>query len=233
MATVEERALQALNNYISGEHWQKNARKHKKIHEILQNATAENIVFGSKPRFVLGKVVGNATGVGESTYGDTTTRRTVSMNFSSSQRCFVDLGCTADEGTLERAHKKNFTGDKFFYQREASEIAESVGGAKVRSHLRDLDFTPQSTRINRYHIEYTSEVYTYKLWAIYVTYQKGRKQKKIKIGYWDEMDGNTKIDIDVDVPLTFGEKVLATLITIAIWGGIIALGSFLLSWIFG
>ncbi|MBR2967001.1 MAG: hypothetical protein IKC52_06020 [Clostridia bacterium] len=233
MATVEERALQALKNYISSEQWQKNAKKHKKIHEILQNATADNIVFGGKPKFVLGRVVGNATGVGESTYGDTTTRRTVSMNFTSGQKCFVDLGCTADEGTLERAYKKNFTGSKYYHQREASEIAESVGGSEVRSHLYDLNFTPKSTRINRYHIEYTSEVYTYKLWAIYVTYQKGRKQKQIKIGYWDEMDCDTKIDIDVDIPLTFGEKVLATLITIAIWGGIIALASFLLSWIFG
>ncbi len=233
MASVEERALKALQNYISTEQWKKSARKHKKIDEILQNATAENIVFGSKPRFVLGKVVGNATGVGESTYGDTTTRRTVSMNFSSGQKCFVDLGCTADEGTLERAFKKEFTGPKFRYQREAGEIAESVGGSEVRKHLRDLNFTPQSTRVNRYHIEYTSEVYTYKLWAIYVTYQKGRKQKKIKIGYWDEMDGNTQIDIDVELPLTFGEKLLSVVLTIVVWGGIIALGSYLLGLIFG
>ena len=219
MASAQERVIGQLKKHFESEEWQRTRTKDSKYAEWLENLTDKDITFGDSPKFIYGKVWGNSTGVGESTYGETTTQRTISIDHLSENICFVDLMNKADKKTLQRAFKNfRLAGGKFYNQDKVYDLAEKEGKRAVKRNLEDLNFSFKSHRLNRYKMQYTSDVITCSLWPIYA---KKDDQKKF-IGFWEERDGNAKIDLDLYSPMTTKGKII-TIGVIAALAIIIAL----------
>ncbi len=204
MASTKERVIQELKKYLASDQWKKLRRKNPKYTQWVESLTDKDISFGANPKFILGKVHANSTGVGESSYGNTKTQRTVSMDHVSSQKCFVDLSNRADKKTLERGHANFYTGSKFYYQKQAFEIAKQDGKVETSCYLSDLNFMPKSSRVNRYHIEYTSNTQSCSLWPILA--KKGDKTEFI--GFWEEHGKNVDIDLEIAPPIPPLKKLL-------------------------
>ena len=113
--SAQESVIKELKSFFNSEEWKKLRSKNPKYIDWIENLTDKDIFFGDSPKFIKGKVWGNSTGVGESTYGNTTTQRTISMDHISLNKCFVDLSNKADKRTLRRAFENfGFTSEKFY-----------------------------------------------------------------------------------------------------------------------
>ena len=203
--SAQESVIKELKSYFNSEEWKKLRSKNPKYIDWIENLTDKDIFFGDSPKFIKGKVWGNSTGVGESTYGNTTTQRTISMDHISLNKCFVDLSNKADKRTLRRAFENfGFTSEKFYYQNQAADIAREDGKRETRSSLYDLNFTPKSHRLNRYHIEYTSGVINCSIWPIFAK----NGEKNVFIGFWEEHDGKAELDFEIKPPMTPVKKLI-------------------------
>lgn len=217
--SVKSKVIAKLKTYLQSDAWQKIKNKNKKYAQFLESITEDDIDWGAKPGFIKGRVHGNSTGVGESSYGNTTTQRTVAMNHVTGEKWFVARSCTANKKALERAFENFGFKGNFYYQKDIRSLAEKDGKSEINSHLYSLNFSPKSYRLNTYNVEYTSDVYWCKLWPIVATKTINGKKVQHEIGYWEEHDGKEKIDIIPSPPLSTSKKlIIAGVIAVAAIG---------------
>ncbi|MBO5214609.1 MAG: hypothetical protein J6B79_00275 [Clostridia bacterium] len=217
--SAKSKVIAKLQSYLKSDAWQKLKNKNKKYTQFLESLTEEDIDWGAKPGFIKGRVYGNSTGSGESTYGDTTTRRTVSINHVTNEKWFVPLSCKASKKTLERAFENFGFKSEFYYYKDVRALAEKDGKLEVNSDLYSLNFIPKEYRLNTYNVEYTSEIYWCKLWPIVAKKTIDGKKMQYEIGYWEEHDGKETIDIKPVPPLTPLKKlIIAGVIAAAVVG---------------
>jgi len=219
--TAKERVISELKAYLNSEKWQGLRNKNSKFTNWIEQLSEKDVVFGANPKFITAQVWGNSTAVGESSYGDTTTQRTIAMDHLSSNKCFVDISNKADKKTLKRGFANfGFTSEKFYYQTQASEIAKKDGKYKTESNLRSLNFTQKSHRLNSYDLRYTSDVISCSLWPIYAK----QDEKDVFLGFWEEHNGKAEIDFEITPPMTPLKK----LITFGVIGAVVLIGALIL-----
>ncbi len=221
MSSSNEKVIAELKTYLESDKWKKLRTKNPKYTQWIENITDKDISFGPNPKFILGKVYGNSTAVGESSYGNTTSQRTISLDHVSVTKCFVDLSNRADKKTLLKAHKAYYTGSQFYYQNQAREIAKQDGKYKTYEHLSDLNFNSKSYRLNRYNIEYVGETKSCSLWPILAK----QGERNVFIGYRDEHTGKSVIDFEIVPPMPPVKKLIIGGIVVAI----IAIGALVFS----
>ncbi len=215
---TSEQVFQSFSSFISDPVWSEKARKKNADFEIAVNKVRpEDITLGPGPVFVRGQVEGNSTAAGEKTYGDTTTKRTVSMDFTTPEYWFISDNNKA-ELSVCKAATKYYTGysDVVHTKHEAKTIAYDYGKTVCGRSLYDLDFNMKEYRLNRYKLIETGEDTHFDFYPAYamVRYKSG-KESKVHIGYCYRLEGEDHIDLNVGVPMTAKGKLL-------LWGGIAA-----------
>lgn len=212
MATAKERVISELKKYFKTDDWAKAKKRNPVFAETLEKADATDISFGEQPQFIIGRVYGNATASGISYFEDTKTQRTISMNFRTRKLLFTSLHNTASKKTCQEAVKRfDYNTDKYYNQTEDYRLAKAEGTRVCSRELSDLNFMMEEKEcmLNRYGIEYTDSAFKCPLWPIEVNSAKTKgKTKKIEIGYWEEHNGKTVIDLNVKAPLTATTKLI-------------------------
>ena len=218
MAKPEESVIKALKEYLNSSEWQLRKNKNRDFTDFLSKATEKDIFFGSQPIFLCGNVVGSMTGVGESTFGDTVSQRTVRIDFTTPEYLFIASGNNADKATINEALKRFDYAAKAYSSSNLWGLAYDYGVDVVNDDLRGLNYTPKSHTLRSYDLERTSEDFKCPLWPIFLRYTKaGGKQKNIRIGYWQGDGKDSEIDLNIAPPATGKQK----LITAAIIAGVV------------
>lgn len=187
----------------------------------IQALTARDISFGDNPEFFTAHMEGNCTAVGEKTYGDTKTQRTISFDFSTVIYLFLSPGNTAERKTCKDALKyiNELKGYDKYHSIESSEsLATQFGKQLARQNLSDLNFSMDEFRLNRWHQQQRSEMYRPPIWPIYgqISKENGKPQK-VHLGYWYRNNGEDYVGFEIDVPMTKkGKWILAGVIGAAV-----------------
>ena len=225
---TSNRILLALQKYMDQEGWLEKASKANPDFAIaIHSISAQDIHIKRGPVFMQGVVEGNATATGEKTYGDTTSRRTVSIDFSTEEYLFIGNNNTAPIDVCKRASKMYMGSSNAVYKQcEAETLAEKYGKKICRRNLNDLDFSMKEYRLNRYKLVETFKDYEVDYHPVYAHLKmRGGKEEDYLIGYCYRKNGQEYIDIDFNVPLTAKQKFIIWGIIAAIIVGIIALFS--------
>jgi len=205
--------ISRLQRYFTEDNWlDKAKKKNPNFASTIENLSAEKIHFGKQPTFVRGYVSGNSTASGESTYGDTTTRRTISMDFTTDEKLFISYSNKADDTTCQAAADyvlKGFTNRDIYHQSDARSIAEKHGKNVCNRSLLDLNFFMKDYRLNRYDLHLTTNPFTVPIWPIYadITDENGKAYQKW-IGYWYTKNNEDFIHLNIGVPMTGKNKMI-------------------------
>ena len=98
---------------------------------------------------------------------------------------------------------------KLHTREEAYTLAHNQGEFFCNRSLRDLNYMPNSCRLNRHNFEYTSDPFYISIWPIFANFQTdNNKNKSMMIGYWYEKSNKFYIDLDISVPMTAKKKLL-------------------------
>ena len=221
-----DQVIVRLQRYLKEKAWLEKATKKNPFfaHEI-ESLTADQISFGYQPTFVRGYITGNSTGSGESTYGDTKTKRTTSIEFNTGEKLFIADNNKALTETCRAAASyvmDGFSPSDVISKRDARSVAEKYGKERCREALSDLNFPMSEYRLNRYAVHTTSDAFRVPIWPIYASIQTVKGDKKdIFIGYYYTSQNDKYIHLDIDVPLTGAQKwiifgAIAGAVTVAI-----------------
>lgn len=196
-----------IKSYISTEGWLEKAKKRNpEFAAKIENVNEDSITFGNAPTFVTGYVTGNSTAVGESTYGDTTTQRTISMDFDTSEYLFISNRNSAEKSVCKAAAKIFYNGWSLHTIAESDLLAEKYGKGVCRQSLNDLNFNMKEYRLNRYNFVATSDNFTPEFWPMFFNYKVEDKELCVPIGYCYSNGNNDSIDINISIPLTGRQK---------------------------
>lgn len=230
MASANEQVISRLKRYLNEGGWIDKARsKNPDFANAIEALTPEQIIFGNQPTLIRGYVSGNATGIGEKTYGDTQTRRTTSIDFTTDEKLFISDYNKASVATCKAAATYVF--DAFresdvLAKSEARSVAEKRGKSVCREALSDLDFYMKEYRLNRYNIHTTSDAINVPIWPIYAKIKNPKGvEKEIFIGYYYTSKKENYIHLNIDIPLTGKQK----LTVFGIIAGIAVVGILLIS----
>ena len=211
--SANEQVISRLKRYLTEKEWLAKARsKNADFANAIESLTADKISFGKQPTLIRGYVSGNSTASGEKTYGDTTTKRTTSIDFTTDEMLFVSDHNAADMATCRAAATyvlDNFSASDVHGKSEARSIAERRGKELCRQALYDLDFSMQECRLNRYNIHTTTDAFTVPIWPIYATIKDSKgNDKSIGIRYYYTYKNENYIHLSIDVPMTGKQKLI-------------------------
>lgn len=213
---TKSKIISNLKSYINSDGWLEKARKRNpEFSEKIENASEDSISFGHAPTFVIGYVTGNSTASGENTFGDTTTRRTISMDFDTEDHLFISSKNVAEKSICKVAAKTLYKGWTLHAIAESYMIAEKRGRAVCSQSLSDLNFIMKDYRLNRYNFIPLEDDFTPEFWPMYFNYKIEEKAYSIPIGYCYSKGNNDYIDININVPFTKKQLLI-------IWGAITA-----------
>lgn len=214
---TKSKVITNLKSFINSNGWLEKAKKRNPLFsEKIENASEDSISFGYAPTLASGYVTGNSTASGESTYGDTTTRRTISMDFDTEEHLFISSKNLAEKHVCKAAAKTFFSGWTLHTIAESDMIAEKRGRAVCSQSLSDLNFTMKEYRLNRYSFIPTADDLTLEFWPMYFNYKIEDKEYSIPIGYCYSKDNKDYIDINVNIPLTKKQQLIIIGAAIAI-----------------
>ncbi|MBO5906591.1 MAG: hypothetical protein J6Q85_00360 [Clostridia bacterium] len=214
MASVEKnQVIDRLRRYLNENEWLEKARnKNPDFAQAIEGIQADSIYFGDGPILSRGYVWGNSTGSGESTYGDTTTKRTTSIDFNTDEYLIVADENAASMATCRAATRYVLDGyntSDVITKYEARSIAEKEGKRLCRQALSDLNFGMSECRLNRYGIEYTSEPIKVPIWPIFTDIvDSNGKSTSVHLGYYYRCDNKDYIQMDISVPMTAKNKLI-------------------------
>ena len=209
--SAQESVINALKKYLSKGWLEKAKKTNPEFAAAVQNMPADNVSFGPNPTIVAGYVKGGCTASGESTYESTTTKRTVSINFTTDTAVFMAKSNSASVDACKKAVKVFPEIKEYGSLRSLSEcenMAEEHGRTLARNDLSDLDFSMKEYRLNRYEFVPVTNVFKVDLWQIFGWVSVNGKIKQFSMGYWYEKDGEKVVDLDIKVPLTGRQKLI-------------------------
>ena len=208
---AKTQVINRLKRYLNEEDWLVRARK-KNPHfaSEIENLSEKQISFGDQPTLTRGYIKGNATGSGENTYGDTTTRRTVSIDFTTDEKLFAQIGNKASMETCRAATEYVLTGfnaSDVLETLDARKVADERGKYLCRQSLSDLNFSMNDYRLNRYNIVTTSDPFRVPIWPIMATIESEKgKEREIFLGYFYTSNKKNYIHLNIAIPLTGKQK---------------------------
>ena len=205
--------IDRLKRYFNEDDWLiKAKKKNLDFAEAIEGLKAEDIYYGDRPTLIRGYVWGNSTGSGESTYGDTTTKRTTSIDFNTDEYLFVADNNTATIPTCRAAARfvvDGFGSSDVVTKSEAHSIAEKEGKRVCRQALSDLDFNMSDCRLNRFGVQYTSDPVEVPIWPIFADINKSNgKSTSIHMGYYYTYENTNYIHLDIATPMTDKAKLI-------------------------
>ena len=168
--------------------------KTKKIFDCLKDITEEDIVIGEDVKYYRAYIECNSTGVGESSFGGTKTRKTVSLDYTTEEHLFVEGHIGAGEKGLSIFVLKPEETTEFYSTNDIVKIAKKRGFELHSQKFRDLNFLLTDHRLNRYNVRITNGPKTYPLRPILARYND--KGDVCTVGYLYEKDGVEHIIIE-------------------------------------
>lgn len=167
-----------------------------KILPVLEGLKEEDLSFGPLPKYFCGYLECNSTGVGRSTFGNTETQRTVARDYVTDECLFID----GHEGTckkgLELLLLKEGQQVNYYKKSEMKKVANKYGVLIHSQYFRDLNFSVSDHRVNRYTFHQTKEEFSAPIRAIFM--KDKEEDKKIKLGYVYEKDGQEYVLVEID-----------------------------------
>ena len=213
-ASANECVLSRLKQYLANGWLEKAKKSNPEFATAVQEMTAQNISFGTNPVFVIGQVKGNCTASGESKYESTTTKRTISIDFTTESSVFIAKSNSASIDACKKAVKLFPEIAEQGALRNLSEcktLAEKHGKDLARNSLWDLNFSMDEYRLNRFDFVPLSKEFEAELWPIFGQVMLNGKLKRFLMGYYYRQNGAMMTDLHIDVPLTGKQKLI-------VWG---------------
>lgn len=162
-------------------------KKTAQLMGALGRVTTENLMIGDPPSYFRARLECNSTGVGESSFGGTTTQRTVAMDYTTDELFFIDGDeATARKG-LELFYLKRGQTLNYYRKNEAKKVATREGFLRHSRSFHDLNFHLTDHRLNRFSMQITQNPFSAPIRPISAVLSE--KGDKIMIGYIYEADG--------------------------------------------
>ena len=168
--------------------------KTKNLTSRLKDITEEDIILGDDVKYYNAYIECNSTGVGESSFGGTKTKRTVSLDYTTREHLFVDGHIGAGEKGLSLFVLNPRESSQYYSTNDIVKIAKRRGFELHSQKFRDLNFRLTDHRLNRYNIHITNGPITYPIKPILARYND--KGDICTIGYLYEKDGLEHIIIE-------------------------------------
>lgn len=172
------------------------SKKEKKIFSYIESASAEDIVLGEYPNYFCAYMECNSTGVGTSSFGNSTTQHTVALDYTTDQYLFIDGHEGAAVKGLEYLVLRPGETADYYKKSYIKDLAESYGYNLHLQRFRDLNILLNSHRLNRYAARITKGPTTLPICPIYLAVSNS--SKPILVGYKYTENGNDYIIPDFD-----------------------------------
>lgn len=161
----------------------------------LKNVTVDDITFGDTPSYFCAYLTCNSTGVGTSSFGSSTTQRTVSMDYTTDELLFID----GHEGTAVKGLEIFYLnpGEVINYHKKSDmkKVANSYGVKLHSQQFHDLNISLNDHRVNRYKANITKSPFSYPIRPIFVAMFE--VEQPILVGYIYELEGQEYIIIEL------------------------------------
>ena len=175
-------------------------KKHLYLCTLLEKVTEEDISYGEEPRYFFAQLFCNSTGVGESRFHDTETRRTVSKDYSTDVLPFIDGHIGAGAKGLSLFYAKPNQTVHYYAKEEMKKVATRQGYFLHAQDFRDLNFTLSDHRLNRYTANVTKGPFSYPIRPIFATVMLKKDEcRKVTIGYLYEKEEKKFVIIEPEV----------------------------------
>ncbi len=168
--------------------------KSKKLMDYLKDVTEEDIMIGEEVKYYNAYIECNSTGVGESSFGGTKTRKTVSLDYVTDEYLFVDGHTGAGGKGLSLFVLKPGETTQYFSKNDIVKIAKRRGYELHSQNFSDLNFIMTDHRLNRHNVHITKGPKSYPIRPILATYND--KGDICTIGYLYEKDSLEYIIIE-------------------------------------
>lgn len=189
---MKRHILQQLREYIQ------NARTNgTKTYDlsVLEKIGEDDIIIGEQASCYFARIHGNATGEGTSYFQNTTTRRTVNMDFTSPEYLFVKGHEQAAKYAMEMYYLQEGQTLNYYTESLIDDLTYMAGFKAMQQNMSDLNFSaPGPFRINRSQVIVTNGPLTFPLRPILA--KVSPKEKLITLGYVYEKEGTTYIYIE-------------------------------------
>lgn len=190
--------IRHLKDYLSKQTLQTASKKDLSFWESLRSVDEETILFGDPPTYFFAQVECNSTGVGESSFEGTKTRRTIARDYTTDEHLFVDGHVGAGEKGLSLFFLKEGQTINYYPKSDIVKVAKEYGFQLHLQYFKDLNFRLTDHRLNRHTINITRKPFSYPIRPIFAVVSE--KGDKATIGYVYEMDGVEYIIIEPQNP---------------------------------
>lgn len=208
--TIQVQILEELRKHLDSSAMSKGKKNNPEFVAKLNAINPESIKFGDGAVFYDGYLQGNFTAVGEQSSGDVTSKRTISVDFSTETYSFI--AGKQNSKLCEYANDIFKCRSNLHLDSEMRDLAENYGKRLARQNLWDLNFSMKEYRLNRFSFVKTGTL-ELPVWPMYTNIDG----KRVFLGYVYKKDDEKFIDFDISVPLTNKQK----LIIAAIIGGVV------------
>lgn len=192
--------LEAFKRYCADGGLKQIKKKSPRLAEQMRALLPEDIDLGPRPYLIFCCVEGNSTAVGESTFGNTISQRTVSIDHCTEPKLFMMNNNAADKRDCKKAALRFNYGDRVYKGTDDFYLAEAQGRELCKRDLSDLNFSMKSYRLNRWKLVRAGEPFNAPIRHIYANIKSGNKQKKISLGYLVDKNGVLNADFNVTIP---------------------------------
>lgn len=199
--------IEQLKKYLVTEFKTDDKDSKKKFLSIVEGLTEDDISFGPLPTFFYGYLQCNSTGVGESSFGNTETRRTVARDYRTDELLFIDGHEDTCRKGLQLFLLKSGQTVVYYKKSEAETIAKRQGFEIHRQYFSDLNITLRDHRLNRYQLHYTKEPFTLPIRAIF---GKTKQDEKFVLGYVYTKNETEHIVFEIQEPPKAEKSKLST-----------------------
>ena len=195
--------IRCIKKHIAEKSEQPLDKKSKKALAVLGAIEEEDISFGNAPQYYFAQIECNSTGVGTSSFQGTETQRTVAMDYVTDETLFIDGHEGAGRKGLELFYLKPNQTIRYYKKSDTVKAAKEYGFRLHLQKFRDLNFTLNDHRLNRYTVHITRKPFSFPIRPIHATVIS---KDKAVIGYIYEKDSEEYILIDPEDLLRTGEK---------------------------
>ncbi len=185
--------LRHLHEFIRANEASGASKNNSRLFNELKTISPEDIYFGDAPQYFVAYINCNSTGVGESTYGNTKSQRTVARDYVTDEYLFIDGHLGAGKKGLELFYLKQGEIINFYSKDDIVKTAKEYGFNLHLQYFRDLNYSLTDHRLNRYNVNVTKGPFTYPVRPIFATTSKS---KQVLIGYTYQANGTEYIIIE-------------------------------------
>lgn len=183
-----------LQQFIDSKSNTEQNKKMKRTLAALENISESDIIIGDEPKYFKAFIECNSTGVGESSFGGTTTRRTVALDYTTDELLIIDGHIGAGVKGLQLFVLKAGQTVTYYRKDEIVKAAKQHGFNLHLQNFRDLNFTLTDHRLNRYNVNTTYGPVSYPIRPIMASVND--KGDLCTIGYVYEKDGKEYVIIE-------------------------------------